>query len=305
MNKLHVAVLMGGPSTESKVSKKTGAAAVRALHAAGMRVTPVDVPGADFELPAGTDVAFLALHGTFGEDGQIQRILDLRGVPYTGSDAESSERAFDKAAAKAAFAAAGVPTPQHIVVERDVRQVATMKPPVVVKPARQGSSYGVSIVRDAAKLEWAIEQAWRYDQKLVVEQFVKGREFTVGILDGNVLPVVEILIPPGQDGFSTNAKYNGKTPEIVPAEIDPLTTRRMQDAALRAHVSLGCRDYSRVDVMLGENGELFVLEVNTLPGLTEQSLLPKAARAVEINMEALCARLVEMALERRAEAVAA
>jgi len=303
MSKLHVAVLMGGPSAEREVSLKSGAAAVEVLCAAGLRVSPLDVHGPDFDLPACVDVAFLALHGTFGEDGQIQRLLELRGVPYTGSGAEASERAFDKAAAKEAFAAAGVPTPRHVVVERDVRPMATMKPPVVVKPARQGSSYGVTKVTDPAKLEEAIVQAWHYDQKLLVEQFVAGRELTVGIFEGRPLPVVEIRTHGKL--FDNKLKYNGKTEELAPAPLDALTAERVQQAALRAHESLGCRDYSRVDVILGENGELFVLEVNTLPGLTAQSLLPKAARAAGIGMEDLCVRLVGMALERRAEAKAA
>jgi len=303
MSKVHVAVLMGGPSAEREISMKTGASAIESLRAAGLRVSPLDVQGPNFELPTGTDVAFLALHGTFGEDGQIQRILETRGVPYTGSDAESSERAFDKAAAKEAFVAAGVPTPRCIVVERDVRPLSAMKPPVVVKPSRQGSSYGVTIVTEPTEFERAIDEAWRYDQKLLVEQFVNGREFTVGIFDGRALPVVEIRTK--RRFFDYKAKYDGESEEIVPAEIDPLTTQRIQDVALRAHESLGCRDYSRVDVMLGANGDLFVLEVNTLPGLTAQSLLPKAARAAGLSMKALCARLVKMAWERRMEAVTA
>jgi len=303
MNQLHVAVLMGGPSAEREISRKTGAAAARALRAAGLCVRVVDVAGAQFELPRETEVVFLALHGTFGEDGQIQRILELHGMPYTGSDAEASERAFDKALAKEIFCAAGVPTPPYVVVERDVRPLAGMKPPLVVKPARQGSSYGVSIVTDPAQLDRAIDQAWRYDQKLLVEQRIEGREFTVGILDGAALPVVEIV--PHRGFFDFEAKYQGESDEIVPARIDSVTTRRIQEVALRAHESLGCRDYSRVDVMLDGDGNLFVLEVNTLPGLTEQSLLPKAARAAGIGMEELCSRLVEMALQRRAEAVTA
>lgn len=301
MNRLHVAVLMGGPSAERKVSLKSGAAAVRALRNAGMYVSPVDVQGAeDCHLPVGTDVAFLALHGTFGEDGQIQRLLEARGVPYTGSDAEASERAFDKAAAKEAFVAAGVPTPPHMVVERDVRALASMKPPVVVKPARQGSSYGVTKVTDPTKLEWAVEQAWRYDQKLVVEQFINGRELTVGIFEGRALPVVEIKA----DFFDYEAKYNGETEELCPAPLDRLTTERVQETALRAHECLGCRDYSRVDVMLTADGRMFVLEVNTLPGMTEQSLLPKAARAAGLSMEDVCTRLVKLAMARRPVAVA-
>jgi D-alanine-D-alanine ligase len=178
-----------------------------------------------------------------------------------------------------------------------------LKPPVVVKPARQGSSHGVSFVTDAAKLEEAIVQAWHFDDKLLVEQLIEGRELTVGVLDGRALPVVEIRT--GGRLFDHTMKYDGETEEITPAPLDALTTARAQETALRAHECLGCRDYSRTDVMLGANGELFVLEVNTLPGLTAQSLLPKAARAVGIGMEELCGRLVAMALERRAEAQAA
>ena len=285
MNRLHVAVLMGGPSAEREVSKKTGEAATEALRRAGMRVSPVDVQGPDFELPAGTDVAFLALHGTFGEDGKIQRILEERGVAYTGSDAVASARAFDKAVAKEAFAVAGVPTPRHVVVDRDVRAMAAIRPPVVVKPASQGSSYGVTVVKDAAELDRAVQNAWKYGEKLIVEQFVSGREFTVGVLEGKALPVVEIRT--NRKFFDFEAKYNGESEEIVPAQLDALTTARIQEVAVRAHECLGCRDYSRVDVMLGENGELFVLEVNTLPGLTGQSLLPKAAREAGMGMEAL------------------
>lgn len=304
MNKFHVAVLMGGPSAEREVSLKSGAAAVQALRGAGMHVSPIDVQGDDFHLPSGTDVAFLALHGTFGEDGQIQRILETRAMPYTGSDAESSERAFDKALAKELFMAAGVPTPKYVVVERDVRALATMRLPVVVKPARQGSSVGVTVVTDPAQLEWAVEQAWRYGQKLVVEEFVNGREFTVGVFDGHALPVVEIRTK--RKFFDFQAKYNdGETEELVPAPLDALTAARMQKIAVQAHQCLGCRDYSRVDIMLTEDGGLFVLEVNTLPGMTDQSLLPKAARAAGLSMEDVCMRLVKMAMARRTEAAAA
>ncbi len=301
MSQLHVAVLMGGPSAERKVSLKSGEAVVKALRGAGMRVSAVEVWGEEVRLPAGTDVVFLALHGMFGEDGQVQRLLEMQGVPYTGSGVEASERAFDKALAKEAFAAAGVPTPKYAVVERDVRPLTSMRPPVVVKPARQGSSFGVTKVTEASKLEWAIEQAWRYDQKLIVEECIRGREFTVGILEEKALPVVEIRT----EFFDYEAKYSGQTEEVVPAPLDALTTERIQQAALRAHQCLGCRDYSRVDVMLDGNGQAFVLEVNTLPGMTEQSLLPKAARAAGMSMEELCARMVKLALARRVEAVAA
>ena len=304
MNRLHVAVLMGGSSAERVVSLQSGAAAVAALRNAGMQVSPVDVAGADFHLPVGTDVAFLALHGTFGEDGQVQRLLEKRGVPYTGSGPQASARAFDKARAKEEFVAAGIPTPRYVVLEKDVRPLAAMKLPVVVKPARQGSSVGVTIVQDRARLEWAVEQAWRYDQRLVVEEFIRGREFTVGVFDDHPLPVIEIRTK--HAFFDKEAKYTpGEAEEIVPAEIDAVLTRQIQNLGCRAHECLGCRDYSRTDMMLGADGGLHVLEVNTLPGMTTTSLLPKAAQAVGLSLEEVCRRLVEMALARCPAAVAA
>jgi len=303
MNRLHVAVLMGGPSAEREVSLASGAAAVQALRSAGMYVSPVDVQGAEFNLPAGVDVAFLALHGTFGEDGQLQRLLDQRGVTYTGSDAAASLRAFDKALAKEAFVTAGVPTPKSILLEKDVRSINGMKLPVVVKPARQGSSMGVTLVDDRAKLERAIEEAWRFDNRLVVEEFVSGREFTVGVLDGQALPVIEIRHK--RKFFDFVAKYKGESEEICPAPIDAELAARLQKLGLRAHECLGCRDYSRTDIIVGDDGAMWVLEVNTLPGLTPQSLLPKAAAAAGLRMEDLCGRMVSLALARRPATAAA
>ena len=304
MNRLHVAVLMGGPSAEREVSLQSGAAAVAALRNAGMHVSPVDVKDEDFHLPAGTDVAFLALHGTFGEDGQVQRILEQRGVPYTGSGPEASARAFDKARAKKSFIASEIPTPQYVVLEKDVRPLATMKLPVVVKPARQGSSVGVTLVMERAGLDRAIEQAWRYSDKLVVEEFIEGREFTVAVFDGGPLPIVEIRTK--NQFFDKEAKYTpGGAEEICPAGIDAALTREMQKLGCRAHECLSCRDVSRTDVMMSKSGELYVLEVNTLPGMTATSLLPKAAQAAGMSMEDVCTRLVEMAMARCSAAVAA
>jgi len=304
MKRLRVAVLMGGPSAERDVSLKSGSVVVQALLNAGAQVCEVPVQGADFWLPARVDAAFIALHGTFGEDGQVQRILEQRGVPYIGSDPEASARAFDKAAAKASFAAAGVPTPGHTVLEKGMTRPASIQPPLVVKPARQGSSVGITIVHTAAEFDRACEQAWRFDDKLIVEQFISGRELTVGILGNKALPVVEIRTR--RDFFDYQAKYTpGEAEEICPADLDRLTAARVQDVALRAHQCLGCRDISRVDVMLGAGGELSVLEVNTIPGLTANSLLPKAARAAGLSMQDVCVRLVEMALARREVAVAA
>ena len=303
MKDLRVAVLMGGPSAEAEVSLKSGAMVVTALRQAGMTVLPVEIHGTAVNLPADLDVAFIAMHGTFGEDGQIQRILEDHGVAYTGSDPGASARAFDKVLAKECFIEAGIPTPKSVVFD-GVNVPEELHWPLFVKPARQGSSVGVSRVDDLASLTQAYHQARQYDSQVLVEEFVRGREFTVGMLDGTALPVVEIRTK--REFFDFEAKYTaGVTEEICPAPLEPTVAMRAKMFALRAHECLGCRDYSRVDLMLNERGQFFVLEVNTLPGMTANSLLPKAARAAGLAMPALCARMVELALARRLEAVAA
>jgi D-alanine-D-alanine ligase len=295
MKQLRVAVLMGGPSAEREVSLASGQMVVEALQPTGATVTPVIVDGPEFELPAQTDVAFIALHGTFGEDGQIQRILESRGIAYTGSDAEASEKAFDKILAKQCFVEAGIPTPRS---GRDA------KFPVVVKPARQGSSVGVTIVRDRGALEAAWAKAHEYDERVLIEEFVRGRELTVGILGQRGLTVVEIVTKSGFFGY--HEKYTaGAAEEIVPAPLDSTVAAKAQRFARLAHERLGCRDFSRVDLMLSDRGELFVIEVNTIPGLTANSLLPKAAKAAGLNLTEVCVRLVQMALARRSVEVAA
>jgi len=289
MKPLEIAVLMGGTSKEREISLQSGREVVKALLKAGARVAEVDVRDEHFCVPPSTDVVFVALHGTFGEDGQVQRILEERGVAYTGSGPEASARAFNKNAAKQAFRVAGIPTPK-----------AAYSPPLVAKPARQGSSVGVTIVRHESELAGALAEAKRYDENVIVEQLIEGREFTVGILGGRALPVVEIRT--NRKFFDYEAKYTpGAADEICPAPIDAMTSSQMQHWARHAHECLGCRDFSRVDVMWNGKGEFFVLEVNTIPGLTANSLLPKAARAAGMNIETLCVRMVEMALERRLE----
>jgi D-alanine-D-alanine ligase len=300
---LQVAVLMGGTSMEREISLQTGSVVAQALRDAGLGVSEVDVCGADFTLPPGTDVAYLALHGTFGEDGAIQRLLEQRGVPYTGSGPEASALAFDKVAAKKAFHDAGLQTAQHAVLERGGRDGVALEQlgfPVIVKPSRQGSSVGISVAKNADELERACRKAWEFDDQLLVEQFVRGREFTISVLGKQALPVVEIRTRRGF--FDVKAKYTpGEAEEIVPAEIDTATTARIQGVGRRAHACLGCRDLSRTDVILNDEGGVVVLEVNTLPGITTNSLFPKAARAAGLNLPEVCARLVEMAWARRAE----
>ncbi len=300
MRKLKIAVLMGGPSAEREVSLRSGTAVANALTATGARVVPMDIRDATFTIPADVAVAFLALHGTFGEDGSLQRILQERGIAYTGSDPAASALAFDKIAAKQAFAVAGIPTPAYEAFENGdapVRRLARLGFPLVVKPSRQGSSVGISIVQQEEEWPGARELAGRYDRRLLAEQFIPGRELTVGILDGRALPVVEIR--PKHEFFTYEAKYTkGETDYLVPASLDRTIEFQAKSLALRAHDCLGCRDYSRVDLILSPKGELFVLEVNTIPGFTETSLLPKAAQASGIEFPALCARLVQLALAR-------
>lgn len=303
MKKLNVAVLLGGPSAEREVSQRSGQAVAQALRDANANVTEIDVHGPDFALPPDTDVAFIALHGTFGEDGTVQRILEQRGIAYTGSGPEASELAFDKLAAKAAFKRSRIPTPAYAVWEvgKSVgEQIVFLGNPLVVKPVRQGSSVGVSIVNDSKSLEAACRQALEHDSQVLIEKFILGRELTVGIFDGRPLPVIEVR--PKTTFFDYTAKYTaGQTEYIVPAELPQLDLARAQHLALNAHDCLGCRDLSRVDIMLSTKGEMFVLEVNTIPGFTETSLVPKAARAMGMEFKTLCVRLVEMALKRRAE----
>ncbi len=300
MRKLKIAVLMGGPSAEREVSLRSGTAVANALTATGAKVVPMDIQDATFTIPADVDVTFLVLHGTFGEDGALQRILEERGIAYTGSGPAASALAFDKVAAKQSFLGAGVPTPAYEAFENAQPigpRLARLGFPVVVKPSRQGSSVGISIVQQAAELAAACEFAGQYDNRLLAEQFIPGRELTVGILDGRALPVVEIR--PKHGFFTSEAKYTkGETDYLVPASLDKNIEFRAKTLALRAHDCLGCRDYSRVDLMLSRNGQLFVLEVNTIPGFTETSLLPKAARAAGIEFPDLCARLVQLALAR-------
>jgi len=301
MKRLKIAVLMGGPSAEREVSLRSGTAVANALVATGANVLPIDIKDGAFTIPTDVDVAFVALHGTFGEDGTLQQMLENSGVTYTGSGPQASARAFDKIAAKQEFLAAGIPTPKYEVVDRmhvDSHRLTQLDFPLVVKPARQGSSVGISIVHEEAEMDGACQIAWEYGDQLLAEEYIPGRELTVGIFDGRALPVVEIK--PKHGFFTYDAKYTkGQTDYLVPAPLDPATESRAKLLALSAHDRLGCRDFSRVDLILSETGELFVLEVNTIPGFTETSLVPKAAREAGIEFTDLCARLVQMALARR------
>lgn len=296
-----IAVLMGGPGSERDVSLATGRGVSKALRSLGAEVIDVDVRGENFELPKDVDLAFITIHGTFGEDGQLQQILEERGVPYTGDGVEPSRAAFDKILSKEKFREHNVVTPEWEVIE--VGQRPTISVPLVVKPARQGSTVGVVIVKNASELDSAMAEAGKYDQKLLIEKFVSGRELTIGVLGDQALPILEIIPKGGFYDFNNkypflNPQAGGGAEHVCPAKIDPTNTKQTQELALRAFRALGLVVYARVDVLLSDSGDPFVLEANTIPGMTEASLLPEAAAAAGISYVDLCARIIALSRAR-------
>jgi D-alanine-D-alanine ligase len=305
MQHLKITVMLGGPSAEREVSLRTGAAVAKALRSLGHDVHELDPETPDWILPPNTDVVFLALHGTYGEDGTVQSQLEQLGIPYTGCDAEASRIAFDKVLTKQRCAEAGVPTAKFVVVDSaKTPWPRGWAPPVVVKPVRQGSSVGLQFVERVEQWSEALHEALRYDTQVLVEEKVDGREVTVGLLAGETLPAIEVR--PKQGVLDYRNKYTpGATEYFCPAPFDRAITERIQTAALGAFRAIGGRDYARVDVMVRASGYPVVLEVNTLPGMTETSLLPKAAAAAGINYAMLCQRMVELALNRPGKRVKA
>ena len=302
-----IAVLMGGPGSEREVSLATGKGVAGALRSLGAEVTEVDVRGPDFDLPDDIELAFIALHGTFGEDGQVQEILEKRGIAYTGEDVEGSRIAFDKILSKEKFDAFAVTTPPWEIIRAGERPSLPL--PLVIKAPRQGSTVGVYIVKDEVALAESLAEAAQYDEQLLVEKFIPARELTIGVLGDQALPVLEII---AKDGFYDFAeKYPFLNPDsasgagarhVCPAEISAQETAAIQDLALRAHRSLGLKVYSRVDVMLPAKGDPTVLELNTIPGMTPSSLLPDAAAVAGISYPQLCARIIELSLGARRRA---
>lgn len=299
-----IAVLMGGPGSEREVSLASGKAVLNALLGLGLDAVAVDVTRHEIELPTGTDLAFNVIHGTFGEDGRLQEILAGMGIPYTGAGVKSSRIAFDKNLAKAAFVEHGVPTPRAEIIDvSSGPRLPSFPAPFVVKPPREGSSVGVHIVHNQADAEAAMADAAKYGDDILVEEFINGQELTVGILNDVALPVVHIIPPEGV--YDMASKYpwlsGAKGSQyICPADLDAETTRLVQEAALAAHRSLGVEIYSRVDVLLDSQNRPFVLEANTIPGMTETSLLPKAAAAIGISFPELCKTIAELSLQLRA-----
>ncbi|NDG69690.1 MAG: D-alanine--D-alanine ligase [Proteobacteria bacterium] len=291
-----VGLLMGGPGKERDVSLRSGAAVAKALRAAGARVEEIDVTTANIALPSSLDLAFNIIHGTFGEDGQLQSILHDRGIPYTGEGIEGSRTAFDKILSKEAFDRAGVPTSKWEKIRKG--ETPSLPLPYVVKAPRQGSSVGVHIIRDAAALAAALEDCFQYGDEVLIESFFAGRELTVGILGGEALPVVEIV---PRDGFyDYDHKYtNGASEYFVPAPLTDAESSSVQSTACAAHRALGLEVYSRVDILLAADGSMSVLEINTIPGMTELSLLPKAAAVAGLDFPTLCEEIAGLSLAKK------
>jgi D-alanine-D-alanine ligase len=311
-----IAVLKGGRSLEREVSLRSGARVEDALQRLGHDVTGIDV---DHDLvrrlrAIDPDVVFLALHGRDGEDGTVQELLEILGLPYTGSGVSACIRCADKVLAKHHMIDAGLPTPDFVAfTETAFKQLGAAEAlgeiearigfPMVVKPADQGSALGLRIARSAAEVPGALVAAFSYSGKVLLERHVAGRDLAVSVLDGVALPIVE-AVPEG-DMYDFDARYEiGRTSFVCPADLPDEVTARAQELAVAVHELLGCRDVSRVDLLCDADGGLHVLEANVIPGLTETSLLPQAADAAGIAFDDLIARLVERALARGVETAA-
>ena len=302
-----VGVLMGGPSSERNISLKSGKAVYEALRSGGMDALAIDLKTDDLKKTkkvikdSKIDVAFIALHGRFGEDGQVQRVLEDLGVPYTGSGVAASWLALDKILSRRLFQIYELHVPAYQVYYRcglDKERILKERPafPVVVKPATHGSSIGLSIVDNMKDFLKALEKAFALDERVVVEKYLSGREMTVGIVGNTALPVVEII--PARKFFDSEAKYkSGDTRYVVPARLNKKDREMVQEAAARAYRSLGCCGFGRVDIILSA-GKAFILEINSIPGFTPTSLLPKAARAAGVEFVELCKRLLKLAYEK-------
>ena len=298
-----IAVLAGGPSSERKISLKSGKAIYNALKRKKLDVELINVTKRNLEKlkDLKTDIAFIALHGKFGEDGTVQKILEDKGIVYTGSGIEASRIALDKLESRKIFLSNDLQVPEYKVVEKDEYAndiFKELKLPFVVKPRYEGSSIGLSIVTDKAKALSALDDVFSYDDWAIIEEYIHGKELTVGILEDKALPVIEISTEHSAYDFS--AKYlDRRTKYIVPASLDKRFREHVEDSALRAHKILGCRDFSRVDIRMDDKGNVYILEVNTIPGMTERSLLPKAAKEIDLNFDDLCVKLIDLAHKRR------
>lgn len=309
MKKLRLALLIGGLSNEREISLKSGAEVEKALNPERYTIERYDIKE---DLPrlvadAGRiDVALIILHGRYGEDGTVQGLLELLGIPYQGSKVLGSAIAINKRLSKELYRSAGLPVARDKVIRRreglDVGSIVDgLGWPLVVKPCQEGSSIGIRIVRDEKTLASAAQEALTLDEEVLLEEYIQGREITVGILGNDTLealPIVEIIPSEKYEFFDTEAKYEEKaSQEICPAELPEAITRQAQEYALKAHRALQLRGYSRTD-MIVRGEDIFLLETNTIPGMTRTSLFPQAAQALGLTFSALLDRLIELALEK-------
>ena len=266
----------------------------KALRSIGVKVLEVDVKERGVKVPQGTDICFLCLHGTYGEDGELQRELETAGMPFTGSGSEASALAFDKLKARDTMIAAGVPMAESM----EWTAACDWKPPYVLKPVASGSSLGAHLIRTEEEAKRAVKEAQKWkDGGMMIERLIEGSEMTVGILGEQALPVIEVR--PAKGFYDYKNKYtSGATQYLCPAPIPKEKAQELQELALKAHRALGCEVLSRVDIMVDAGGKPHVLEVNTLPGMTDLSLLPKAGRAAGIDFTTQCLRILELSWAR-------
>ncbi len=293
-----IGVLMGGISAEREISLRTGEAIIKALRGRGYDVCPIDVSYdvAGRLISEQIRVAFIALHGRFGEDGTVQGMLEIMRIPYTGSGVLASALSMDKIMSKRVFATHGIPTPASNILQategaNEALEKLDFPFPIVVKPASEGSTLGVVIVHDKDGLVQAIEGAREYDHRLLLEEYIEGKEIPLSVLNGQPLPIIEIA--PKSGFYDYHAKYTkGETEYILPSRIPSKTYEEAEQAGLEAYKALGCEGCARVDMMTGEKGEIFVLEVNSMPGMTETSLVPKAAHFAGVDFPELAERIL-------------
>jgi D-alanine-D-alanine ligase len=307
----HIGVVMGGASSERDISLKSGHAIYHALRSIGCHASPLVIERVDPHLIHGIlldheiEVVFIALHGPGGEDGTLQDILESLGVAYTGSGVGASRLAMNKILTQTRLQHEGLPIPafMELSYDRIGQQDEIVKKldgfPVVVKPSAEGSSIGVSVVKERGDLKAAMDLAFQYGSQILVEKFISGRELTVGMLDGRALPIIEIR--PQESFFNFSAKYQkGKTQYIVPAPLSSVHSEIVSRLACRAYMACGCRDFARVDMMWDDlKKESYILEINTIPGFTETSLLPMAAREAGISFPDLCLQITALAAKRK------
>lgn len=300
-----VAVLMGGPGAERAVSLESGQRVHQALLRQGIDAVAMEPSAETLSLlrSEGIEAVFLALHGPGGEDGNIQGLLEWLGLPYTGSGVLASALAMDKDYSKRLWSAAGLPTPEYMLVSADSDWPGVARRlglPLFIKPVRGGSSIGVTLARTAQALPGAWREASRYDQRVLAERLVPGAEYTVSILDGQALPVVGLQT--ARPFYDYQAKYRDPdTRYVCPCELSEELERDMQSLALRANDCLGASSWGRVDVILDDDGQSWLIEMNTIPGMTEHSLLPMAAAALGIDFDALVLRILDASRARRGQ----